>query len=236
MIKIAIVEDEQKWTDSFLEYIKRYGEEKREILSADVFCDGMDFISSYNGGYDLILMDIAMPHMNGLQAAHKLRETDQSVCLIFITTMAQYAIKGYEVDAFDFLVKPVEYGLFKIKMDKVVSKVVLGGKKTYTVVSSGGMRKIPLSDIRYVESCKHYLYFHTQDKEYKMRAVLDDIREYFKSYGFAEINRSIIVNLAYVEGYTASEVNLFGQEILPLSRIYKADFLNKLAEFLGGGN
>lgn len=235
MIKIAVVEDEKRWSDAFLDYIRRYSAERKMTVSADVFPDGMEFISSYEGGYDLVLMDIAMPHMNGLEAAQRLRATDEYVCLIFITTMAQYAVKGYEVNAFDFLVKPVEYELFKIKMDKVLARIESGGNKSYTVVTASGMRKLPLSDIRYVESAKHYLYFHTTDKEYKMRAVLNDIREFFLSNGFAEVNRSILVNLAFIEGYSAAEVNLFGGETLPLSRIYKTEFLKNLASHLGRG-
>jgi len=230
-MKIALVEDEQKWVEAFSAYIKKYGEETKAVFGMDVFLNGMDFISDYKGGYDLILMDIAMPHMNGLEAANRLRQTDENVCLIFVTTLAQYAVKGYEVNAFDFLVKPVEYGLFKIKLDKAFAYISKKGKTSFTVVTANGMRKVPLSEIRYIESEKHYLYFHTSSEVYKMRASLDDVKGFFKENAFAEINRSLLVNLAFVEGYTATEVIVAG-ETLPLSRVYKAQFLNALTSFL----
>lgn len=230
---IAIVEDEEGQVKTFKEYIGKFIDETHESVKVDVFFNGMDFISDYKGGYDLILMDIAMPHMNGLEAARRLRNTDANVCLIFITTLAQYAIKGYEVNAFDFLVKPVEYELFKIKLSKAVSHIGSTVKATFTVTNVNGMRKIPLSEISYVESVQHYLYFHTAKEVHKMRASLGDVKPLFKQNGFAEINRSFLVNLSYVDGYNNAEVEVAGEK-LPLSRIYKTQFLNELTAYLGG--
>ena len=89
-----------------------------------------------------------MPVMDGMRAAQKLRGVDSSVSLIFITNLAQFAIKGYEVSAFDFLVKPVSYDLFRIKLDKV--RAYLGRRKgsTFAVHGAGFMRMVPMADIK----------------------------------------------------------------------------------------
>lgn len=182
MIRIAIVEDEKIWQETYREYLKRYVTETHEAIETDVYSDGMDFISDYAGGYDIILMDIAMPHMNGLDSARLLRKVDSNVCLLYITTLSQFAIKGYEVGAPDFLVKPVGYELFKIKLEKAIAASDRSRKTSFSIAVQGGARKIPLSDILYIESNKHYLYFHTQKEELKMRGSLDDVKSFFYEF------------------------------------------------------
>ena len=94
MITIAIVEDDKKSAKILQDYILRYSEEKQEPLAVECFENGLNFISDYKASCDIALMDIEMPHMNGLDTARKLREFDSQIPLIFITNMAQYAING----------------------------------------------------------------------------------------------------------------------------------------------
>lgn len=102
MIRIAIVEDEKQYADELAGFILDFSKETGVAVEYETFGDGASFIDEYDSRFDIVLMDIAMPHLNGMDAAKLLRQNDKQVCLIFITTLSNYAIKGYEVDAFDF--------------------------------------------------------------------------------------------------------------------------------------
>ena len=113
MIQIAIVEDEEIYVKQLTEYNPKIIKRKREeSIKVTVFGDGEDITENYSGGFDIILMDIQMRFMDGMTAAEKIRQMDQKVIIMFITNMIQYAVRGYEVDAMDYVVKPVEYFSF----------------------------------------------------------------------------------------------------------------------------
>ena len=98
MLEIAIVEDEENYRKVLWQYLRKYETETAEQIHISVFTDGDEIVEHYSARYDIILMDIEMRFMNGMDAARKIREVDRSVIIIFITNMAQYAIQGYEVD------------------------------------------------------------------------------------------------------------------------------------------
>ena len=103
MYQIAIVEDEAANRDQLKEYVGRYGEESGDSFSVQCFANGDALLRHFDGQFDLILMDIEMPGADGMQIAHRLRELDSQVILVFITNMAQYAIQGYSVQALDYI-------------------------------------------------------------------------------------------------------------------------------------
>lgn len=116
MIRIAVVEDEELYAEQLQNYISKYAEERKKQIKVTWFQDGEDIVSGYKGEYDIILLDIQMRFMDGMTAAEKIRELDSEVVLMFITNMIQYAVRGYEVDAMDYVVKPVEYFAFSQKL------------------------------------------------------------------------------------------------------------------------
>ena len=113
MRNIAIVDDDENIRQQLQSYLKKYTENFGEDFVVSEFSIPEAFLTNYKSNYDVVFMDIDMPGMNGLQAAKRLRELDEKVVLIFVTNLAQYAIKGYEVAATDFVVKPVEYSKFE---------------------------------------------------------------------------------------------------------------------------
>ena len=230
--RIAIVEDEAKSVEKLKRYLKRFSEEKGIQFKCNVFADGVDFISDYSADYDVVLMDIEMPHMNGLEAAKRLRALDAEVCLIFVTNLASYAIEGYAVNALDFLVKPVEYQNFAMKLQKAVNIRSRVQKKEVVLSTGSGKHRFRLEDIYYIEVIDHDLKYHTTDGEYGERCPIATREEQFSPYDFARVSKSFLVNLRYVDAIQGNDVIVNGDR-LPIGRTKKKEFLQKLTEYLG---
>ena len=227
MISIAVVEDDQEYQKQLLQYIEQYG---KEIAgNTESVTQTIHWLQS-NPAPDLIFMDIAMPHMDGLETAAALRKRGDNTCLIFITSMAQYALKGYEVNAFDFLVKPLAYELFCIKFEKALSHI--DRSEAYYIKIPNGAKKVSPGQITYIESNKHYLEFHVHGDVYKMRGTMKEIQEYFLASHFALVNSSILVNLSMVDEWKGNEIKAAGQTFV-LSQKYKKEFLDRLTLQMG---
>lgn len=116
MVRIAIVEDEDSYVEILQSFLKRYQEECGQKFYVTVFRDGDEIVEKYKANFDIILMDIKMRCMDGMTAAEHIREVDQEVIIMFITNMIQYAIRGYAVNAMDYILKPVKYFAFFSKI------------------------------------------------------------------------------------------------------------------------
>ena len=141
MIKIAIVEDTpaeaQTLSDSVAAFFKKEG----AAFECTVYGDAMSFLTGYKSVYDMVFMDIELPLLDGMTAAEKLRKFDKKILLIFVTNMAQFAVKGYAVDAFDYIVKPVRYQNFEMKMKKALARI-RAEMDAIVVAKPGGMIRV----------------------------------------------------------------------------------------------
>ena len=123
MYHIAIVEDEATFIEQLIEYLHQFEEENHVEFKVSVFQDGAEILKDYKNEYDAIFFDIEMPKVNGMQAAEQIRDMDDDVVIMFITNMAQYAIQGYSVGALDFVMKPINYYTFSMKLKRVLKRV-----------------------------------------------------------------------------------------------------------------
>ena len=113
MIRVAIVEDDAEVQGVLQEYVRRYTRQYGTEFEVTLFADGVDILDDYRAVYDIIFLDVEMKHLDGMTTAERIRQMDAEVILIFITNMAQYAIRGYSVGALDYVLKPVPYFAFR---------------------------------------------------------------------------------------------------------------------------
>lgn len=234
MIRIAIVEDELIYMNQIKKFLEQYQAESGKDLSIQWFQDGEDIVEDYQAEYDIIFLDIQMQFMDGMTAAEKIRQMDQEVIIMFITNMVQYALKGYEVDALDYIVKPVTYFAFSQKLDRAIMRLKKKETHYLTIPVQGGVQKVEIPYIFYVESQGHSLIYVTNRGEYLSKGKMKDMEELLTEYGFFRSNKGYLVNLNHVDGIKNGCCLIHGQELL-ISRTRRADFMEALTKHLTGG-
>lgn len=114
MIHIAIVEDVKAEADLLQGCLEQYRQDNHIVFQLHFFPDADTFLQTDTHTFDIVFMDVDMPGHNGIEASRVLRETNKTIVLLFVTNLAQYAIAGYEVDALDYILKPINYYSFLI--------------------------------------------------------------------------------------------------------------------------
>ena len=150
--------------------VGRYAKEYDLQIQTTAFPDGRELVQNYHK-FDILLMDIEMPHLNGMEAAQKIRELDKEVVIVFITNMAQYAIKGYEVDALDFILKPLNYYTFSMRFTRAVGRVKNREGKRICLNLPDGAKFLDSREIYYVEIQNRMLHYHTKRSIYDSRSI-----------------------------------------------------------------
>lgn len=234
MIRILMVEDNDADARRLSQHLERYGAEHGKGLSVKRLRSALEFAEARPAA-DLILMDIDMPGMTGMEAAQVLREDDSVTPLVFVTSLAQYAVEGYQVDAIDFMVKPVAYEDFSARMDRAMRRVAHNAGHTIAVSNRQETRLVDLADLSYVEARNHDLIYHLSDgSELKARGKLAALEQELANSPFARFSKSVIANLAHVRRVQGDEVEMDGGGSAWLSRSCKKSALEAIAKYLGG--
>lgn len=232
MVRIAIVEDEELYVRQLTAYLHQYGKEAGEEFDIAVFRDGDGITSKYEAKFDIILMDIQMKFVDGMTAAKEIRGIDSKVIIIFITNMTQYAIRGYEVDALDYVLKPVDYFAFSQRIAKAVGRLRRRDRKFMMVNVRGGVIRLDVEDIYYIESKGHNLIFHTASGEYSSYGTMKQVQEELENAGFSRGNKCYLINLKHVEGIQDKCAVIKGEH-LQLSRPRMNYFMQDLTKYWG---
>lgn len=233
MIRLALVEDDTTCRKELRAYIERYEREAGEKFAIKEFTDGDEIAVDYKPDYDIILMDIEMRFMNGMMAAEEIRAVDKEVVIVFITNSTQYAIKGYAVNALDYVLKPVAYYAFSQRLARAIEQVGRRSRHYLQVNTREGIRKLDISRIYYIESYSHELSFHTRDGEVTATATMRDMEEQLGQHGFSRCGKSYLVNLEYVDRVDGEDIMVHGERV-QLARTRRKAFLNALNDYING--
>lgn len=233
-MNIAIIEDRDDDAKILIRYLTKFETETGTRLNVTRFTDGINFVSDYKPVYDIVFFDIMMPMMSGMEAAQRIRSVDESVTIIFITNMPQYAIDGYAVNAIDFMLKPIAYSSFRKRFSKAIKQSESSHRRIMLIVSDDDGQKVRIfaQDVYYITKERNYVYFHSSDGVYKKREELKTTLQSLRELPFSQLSSGVLVNLARIESMTASTVTVNG-EILPIARARKKALIESYMNYLG---
>lgn len=169
-----------------------------------------------------------------MDAAQEIRKLDTSVQIIFITSLAQYAVKSYEVSALDFLVKPVTYYQFAMKLDKAIRVILRDQDVNLVVPTARGVKVLPSREITFLEVSDHEMIYHTVSGVYRARASLNKLEAQLQGRSFLRTAVSHLANLRYVSEIDGNMLILTTGDRIPISRARKKEVMAGLAKYLGG--
>lgn len=234
MLSIAIVEDEAGQREQLAASVQ--SELAPRGIAAQVACmdSAQSLFARYDAGerFDLLLLDIQMPGEDGMSAAARVRRTDADVLIVFITSMAQYAVQGYKVDALDFLVKPVAQETLSACLTRVLRRLQKRAMASLRVRSGRNLRIVPVASILYAESREHRTLLCTREEEIACTGSLSAVEEELIPHGFFRCHAAFVVSLAQVERLDDSDVLVGGRRV-PLSKHRRKQFLMALAAYWG---
>lgn len=233
MINVAIIEDDSAATDLLLEYFKRFQENVEEEFAFFTFSKAILFLTNYTAKYDLIFMDIDLPDINGMVAARKLRELDRNVTLIFVTNMARFAVKGYEVEAYDFIVKPVSYANFVLKLKRALNYLKSKAKTSVLIPVDDGKICLTTDEIKFVEFKDRKIVYHTTRGIFYARGALTAVEKNLNDPHFIRCNSCYLVNLRFVTAVSGFSLFVDEEELL-ISHPRKAAVIRAINNYFGG--
>lgn len=230
---VAIVDDVPQDAQRLETYFRRYGEETGCEYQAVHYPTAAEFLNCRDTSFDLIVMDIDMPGINGVEAARRLRERGDGTVLMFVTNMPQYALAGYEVEAVDYVLKPVSYQDFALKLRKARRYIQRNRDMQVALRTPDGVTALAVSEILYVESSLHYLTYHLIDREIRVRGPMGEAEKLLPPQQFARCNSGYLVNLRHVEAIDKEDVVVGGKR-LKMSRGKRLEFMDRFTRYLGG--
>lgn len=233
MIRVAIIEDSVSDTKNLMQHIANFEKCEGVEIKLEFFKTGLDFLDVFKANYDIILLDIEMPHLNGLETAVKIRAIDFDVPLLFITNMAQYAINGYEVGAIGFVLKPINYIKFSFAMKKA-ARLVKDKFASVSIKTDGHIKNLNVNEICYIEVRNNILSFKMSDGQvYLSRMPLHEAEKMIMpNDSFIRCNNCYLVNLRYVTDVYGNFAVVGGDELV-ISRHKKKEFINALTVYYG---
>ncbi len=217
-IQLAIIEDNTSDRNQLNELTQKISKGLEIPLAVKLYPSAEAFLFECGDSnlFDILLLDVEMGTLSGIDLAKRIRKSDRRAEIIFITSHFEFIAEGYEVDARHFLMKPVKEEKLKEVLSRSISHLSVQ-PPSVMIKSDGEIIKLPIDKIIYVEAFLHYLLIHTEDNEYKIK---ESLSAFAKQLGdsFFKVHRSYLAALNRIVRISRTEITLENETVLPLAR------------------
>lgn len=235
MLKIAICDDQEMERFVIDNFLKEYFATKSYEYTVVQYSRGENLVADYEdneGGYNLLFLDILMDGMSGIEVARRIREYDVNVKIVFTTASADYILAGYDVFAFNYLIKPLEINKLKNVCDRFLKIERDIEKQSLSIRANRREVNILFNDIVYIESSNTTIYVHTKDEVYRTYGKLGDFETQLTNENFLRCHQSYIINLNFVKE-CKDEFVMEGGQIVPMRQKERKQIRSKFVEYTG---
>lgn len=232
--KLMICDDEPEMCLNIRGMLDRFSEECGVEFEIFECYSGAELLRRLSFDTDVLLLDIKMEAMTGMEAAKIIRKTNQDLCIIFITTMTQYAMEGYLVHAFGFIKKPLRYSQFRLQMADTVRLLKSRKKETITLRSGSQTYNLEAGSILYLEIYGHEIHIVQTGETLSYYGTLSGLESSLNGKGFFRCHKSYLVNLRHVGKIESSQAVLNNGTVIPVSKYRKKEFMQAFASYMGG--
>ncbi len=228
---IAICDDDNNYINTIEDYITALA--KTETV-CDAYQSGEELVGAYKSGerYDVIFLDMEMSGMNGIETADKIRETDEHVIIVFVTSHTKYMQESFKCSPFRFLLKPVERAEFAAVFADILKKLAKR-RMVFTFNENKSLIRLYCDEIIYCESSNHWVFIHTKDRTYKVCKSISEVYDALDKEMLFRVHRSFIVNFKYVREIKSDTIRLYHTDaVIPIGRQYKRNVLSDYTDFV----
>lgn len=234
MFHIAICDDTTEIRLLLQQYFKKFEAEADFPLALDAYASGEALLKADPTSYDLLILDVQMEGMNGIETARRIRQAGGQMTIIFFTNYVQYALEGYEVQAYRFLLKPLTYEQFSDVVGTALRQMRERKQDCLNIRQKDSVTRIVIAEIAYVETERGHIVLHTKGKEtISSSMTMKEIEETLSIHRFFRCHTAYLVNMREIKKVTQQSVVLKEDTVIPLSKHRRKEMKEALALYWG---